>query len=207
VLRVSVSNFSTDDADVAFSVDAVRAAFEEVAALAADDVHALCGCRRHQLAEGPLVEVCAVEIVFLEHGGCFDILGEVVVAEIGIDDQHPFFPQAQDVCQRLHQRRMRLAMIFGRPLPPRLARTAVEYAPALRNQAWLGYLLVATGVLYAAGALVEIIKHASPWWEWAGHEVLGAVWLTVGGLWFRVTRRAGRAAREGYWPERTGEDE
>ena len=108
---------------------------------------------------------------------------------------------------RRDQRRMRLAMIFGRPLPPRLARTAVEYAPALRNQAWLGYLLVATGVLYAAGALVEIIKHASPWWEWAGHEVLGAVWLTVGVLWFRATRRAGRAAREGYWPERTGADE
>ena len=101
---------------------------------------------------------------------------------------------------------MRQAMIFGRPLPPRLARAAVEYAPTLRSQAWLGCLQLVVGALYAAGALVEILMHGSPWWEWAVHEVLGVGCLTLGVLWFRAARRAGRAARDGYWPELDGDD-
>ncbi len=98
---------------------------------------------------------------------------------------------------------MRQAMVFGRPLPPRLARAAVEYAPTLRRQAWLGYLLLATGLLYVAGATLEIVKRGSPWWDWASYEVLGVVWLIVSVVWFRAMRRAGRAVRDGYWPERS----
>ena len=101
---------------------------------------------------------------------------------------------------------MRSAMMLGRPLPPRLASAAVQYAPTLQSQAWLGYLLLTMGVPFVAMGAVQIFLHGFPWWESAGYEVAGVGWLTSGVLWFRAARRAGRAAREGCWPERAGED-
>jgi hypothetical protein len=101
---------------------------------------------------------------------------------------------------------MRSAMIFGRPLPPRLAHAAVRYAPTLEGQAWLGYLMLTMGVLFVAMGTVQVFTHGFPWWESACYAVAGVGWLTMGVLWFLAARRAGRAAREGRWPEQAGED-
>ena len=75
---------------------------------------------------------------------------------------------------------MRSAMMLGRPLPPRLASAAVQYAPTLQSQAWLGYLLLTMGVPFVAMGAVQIFLHGFPWWESAGYEVAGGGLADVG---------------------------
>lgn len=109
-------------------------------------------------------------------------------------------PPSSGLSRREH-RQMRSAMMLGRPLPPRLARAAVQYAPTLQSQAWLGYLLLMMGALFVAMGTVQIFTHGFPWWESACYAVAGVGWLTTGVWWFWAARRAGRAARTGQWPE------
>ena len=102
--------------------------------------------------------------------------------------------------------RMRRAMIRGRPLPPRLARAAVQYAPTLHSQAWAGWFLLVMSLLYAVLGAVQALGGGFGWWLPAGWEILAVTGLAGSRMWFRAARRAGRAAQEGYWPERAGED-
>jgi hypothetical protein len=96
-------------------------------------------------------------------------------------------------------------MMWGRPLPPRLARAAVEYAPELQRQAWAGYLSAGLAVLYVLLGVVGIV-HRVDWWMPVAWMLLGVAWLLLGLRWLRAARRAGRAVREGHWPERPGRD-
>ena len=102
------------------------------------------------------------------------------------------------------RRRMRRAMVRGRPLPPRLARAAVQYAPKLHSQAWLGWLLLGMSLLYALLGVIQALVGGFVWWLPVSWEIAAAIWLTGSGWWLRATRRAGRAVREGYWPEQAG---
>lgn len=98
-------------------------------------------------------------------------------------------------------RRMRRAMMRGRPLPPRLARAAVQYAPKLHNQAWLVWPLLFMGLLYAMFGAVQALAGGFVWWLPVSWEIAAAIWLAGSGWWFWTARRAGRAARTGHWPE------
>ena len=40
------------------------------------------------------------------------------------------------------------AMMWGRPLPPRLAHAAVQYAPKLQKGIWRGWLFLGIGVAF-----------------------------------------------------------
>jgi hypothetical protein len=99
------------------------------------------------------------------------------------------------------RKRVKSAMIWGRPLPPVLARVAVQHAPMLQTQAWYGYFLVMLGVVFAGFTALAI-------WtvEWPGAVAgLAAVaQLLIGATWLRAVRRARRATREQHWPERRG---
>lgn len=64
-------------------------------------------------------------------------------------------PSELSELSKRENRRMRRAMMRGRPLPPRLARAAVQYAPTLQHQAWVGYLLLVPGVLSALVGAAE----------------------------------------------------
>ena len=98
--------------------------------------------------------------------------------------------------------RMRRAMVRGRPLPPRLAHAAVQYAPKLHSQAWLGWLLLAMSLLSALFGAVQALVGGSPWWLLpTGWEILAVIALAGSWRWFRAARRAGRAAQTGRWPE------
>ena len=101
------------------------------------------------------------------------------------------------------RRRVKSAMMWGRPLRPRLARAAVQHAPMMQTQAWYGYWLIVVGLLFTvpagltAGSSGPLIKVVA--------IVLGvdAVrWFVLGAGWLRAVARARRAARTGQWPER-----
>jgi hypothetical protein len=100
---------------------------------------------------------------------------------------------------------MRRAMIRGRPLPPRLARAAVQYAPKLHSQAWLGWFLLVMGLLYALFGAVQALAGGFVWWLPVCWEIAAVIGLVGSWQWFRVARRAGRAAQDGFWPERPGD--
>jgi len=102
--------------------------------------------------------------------------------------------------------RMRRAMIRGRPLPPRLARAAVQYAPELHSQAWLGWFLLVMSLLYALVGAGQALWGGHGWWLFAGWEVLAVIALAASRQWFRAARRAGQAARDGLWPELPGDE-
>ena len=97
------------------------------------------------------------------------------------------------------------AMVWGRPLPPRLARVAVQHAPALQAQAWYGWMLIALGLLFG---LFAALTTGSGGWLIQVAAVLVAVaglgWLLIGAIWLRAVTRARRAARTGRWPETRG---
>jgi hypothetical protein len=97
-------------------------------------------------------------------------------------------------------RRMRWAMVRGRPLPPRLARAAVQYAPRLQRHSYLGYLLLAMGLLHVP-FVIWGVSHRFGWWMAVAWLAVGLCWLLLGGWWLWLTRRAGRAVRDGFWPE------
>jgi hypothetical protein len=104
------------------------------------------------------------------------------------------------------RKRVRDAMTWGRPLPPRLARVAVQHAPMMQTQAWYGFRLMAlslifeligwpilvpsTGLLHAMGLSIVTV---------------GVLWLLIGVIWLRAVARSRRTGREGYWPERSGQ--
>jgi hypothetical protein len=106
---------------------------------------------------------------------------------------------------RRDKRRMRRAMILGRPVPPRLARAAVEYAPELQREAWVGYLSAGMAVLYVLLGVVGIV-HWVNWWMPVAWMSFGVAWLLLGLWWLWAVRRAGKTVREGRWPERPASD-
>ena len=102
------------------------------------------------------------------------------------------------------RKQVQKAMMWGRPLPPRLARVAVQHAPALQGQAWYGWLLIGLSLMFAgvaaatAGPGGELIHVAD-----GLLAVAGLAWLFLGVSWLRAVARARRAARTRYWPERS----
>jgi hypothetical protein len=99
--------------------------------------------------------------------------------------------------------RVKQAMLWCRPLPPRLARVAVQHAPMMGTQAWFGYWMIVLGLIFglsaamtaglAAGvvSVVSILLAVAP-----------VLWLLLGASWLRAVARARRAARTGQWPVR-----
>jgi hypothetical protein len=98
--------------------------------------------------------------------------------------------------------RMQRAMMWGRPLPPRLARAAVQYAPKLQRQSWRGWLLLLALFFAVPGVGLGSTPGVS-WWVPVGYAIVAVGWLLQAGQWLWAARRAGRAVREGHWPERT----
>lgn len=96
------------------------------------------------------------------------------------------------------RKRVKRAMMWGRPLPPRLARVAVQHASMMQTQAWYGRYLVTLGVVFA-GLTVLAIWFAG--WAGAFAALAAAAQLLNGVLWLRAVARARRAVREERWPE------
>jgi Flp pilus assembly protein TadB len=106
---------------------------------------------------------------------------------------------------RRERRRVRQAMMWSRPLPPPAGPGAVRYAPKLRSRAGVGWLLLVPCVL--AALLAVVAGHHGVAWipvGWALHAVL---LLLMSVCWLQAARRVGRAAKNGYWPERPGDQE
>ena len=99
------------------------------------------------------------------------------------------------------RRRMLRAMTTGRPLPPRLARAAVQYAPKLQHQAYLAYLIFTMGALVAGLAVWAGIGGRLDWWPVVSWSAFGVSLMLVGRDRLRATRRARQTVRDGYWPE------
>ncbi|HEX4256825.1 MAG TPA: hypothetical protein VH089_17160 [Streptosporangiaceae bacterium] len=103
------------------------------------------------------------------------------------------------------RKRVKSAMMWGRPLPPRLARVAVQHAPMMQTQAWYGYwLLVVSLILGLSCALTAGLPAGVVSVVGIPLAVVAVLWLLLGVGWLRAVARARRAARDGYWPERAG---
>jgi hypothetical protein len=101
------------------------------------------------------------------------------------------------------RQRVKNAMLWGRPLPSRLASVAVQHAPTLQGQAWYGWVLIGLGLAFGGSAAVSV--GSSGWLlRVAGVllAVVGAAWLLLGVVWLRAVVRARQVAGTGYWPER-----
>ncbi len=99
------------------------------------------------------------------------------------------------------RKRVKKAMMWGRPLPPRLARVAVQHAPMMGTQAWYGYWMIALGMIFGLSTALTAGLAAGVL------SVVGIVlavdtvlWLLLGASWLRAVARARRAARTGQWP-------
>ena len=101
------------------------------------------------------------------------------------------------------RRRMQRAMTTGRPLPPRLARAAMQYAPKLQHQAYLAYLMFTLGALFAVLAVWAGIRGRVNWWLAVSWSAFGIGWVLQGRDRLRAVRRAKQTVRDGYWPERS----
>lgn len=99
------------------------------------------------------------------------------------------------------RKRVKSAMTWGRPLPPALARAALQHAPMMQTQAWYGRCLVTLGVVFAG---LTVLATWSTGWVGAFAAFPAAAQLLIGVLWLRAVARARRAVREGHWPERAG---
>jgi hypothetical protein len=97
------------------------------------------------------------------------------------------------------RKRVKNAMTWGRPLPPALARAAVQHAPMLQTQAWYGRYLVTLSVVFAG---LAVLATWSIGWPGAFVAFAAAAQLLNGVLWLRAVARARRVVREGRWPER-----
>jgi hypothetical protein len=97
------------------------------------------------------------------------------------------------------RKRVKNAMTWGRPLPPRLARVAVEHAPMLAAQAWYGYWMITLGLVF--GLIAALFVWAIGWMG-AATAVTAMLWLLLGAGWLRAVAQARRAARTGQWPVR-----
>ncbi len=96
------------------------------------------------------------------------------------------------------RKRVKRAMMWGRPLPPRLARVAEQHAPMLQTQAWYGRYLVTLSVVFAGLAVLATWSVGVPG---AFVALAAAAQLFNGVLWLRAVARARRVVREGRWPE------
>ncbi len=94
------------------------------------------------------------------------------------------------------------AMMWGRPLPPRLARAAVQDAPKLQKDAWRGWLFLGIGVAFVGLSIAEADTSRIHWWVPIGYVAVAAGWMWSGGQMLLTARQARRAVRDRYWPER-----
>ena len=100
------------------------------------------------------------------------------------------------------RKQVKKAMMWGRPLPPRLAGVAVQHAPMMGTQAWYGYGLLVVALIFGLSTALTagLAAGVTP--------VVGiflavdtVLWLLLGASWLRAVARARRAARTGRWPE------
>src|SRR6201995_1846923 len=95
-------------------------------------------------------------------------------------------------------------MTWGRPLPPRLANSAVQYAPTVPNRAGQGKFLLVLGLAFVGLSIAEAYTPPMHWWGPIGWAGAAAGWLWAGAQMLLTARQARRAARDRYWPERPG---
>jgi len=101
------------------------------------------------------------------------------------------------------RKRVRNAMMWGRPLPPRLARVAVQHAPMMQTQAWYGYRMMVPGlVIGLLGCLITGFMSGFIGIAGLGAVTAGALWVLIGVIWLRAVARSRRVTRTGSWPER-----
>ena len=81
---------------------------------------------------------------------------------------------------RPERRRLLRAMTWGRPLPPRLARAAVQYAPKLLKDAWRGWLFLGIGVAFVGLSIAEADTSRIHWWVPIGYVAVAAGWMWSG---------------------------
>lgn len=101
------------------------------------------------------------------------------------------------------RKRVKSAMTWGRPLPPRLAPVAVQHASMMREQAWYGYRMMALGlVIGLLGCLIAVLTSGFIEIAGLGAASAGLLWLLIGVIWLRAVAWSRRVARTGRWPER-----
>jgi predicted lipid-binding transport protein (Tim44 family) len=101
------------------------------------------------------------------------------------------------------RKQVKNAMTWRRPLPPRLARVAVQHAPMMQTQAWYGYRMMVLGlVIGLLGSLITGLTSGFIGIAGLGAASAGLLWLLIGVIWLRAVAWSRRAARTGRWPER-----
>src|ERR1700727_2202825 len=87
------------------------------------------------------------------------------------------------------RKRVKNAMTWGRPLPPRLARVAVQHASMMQDQAWYGRRQRTLG-LVSGGIAAALASFTSCW---PVMVAAAATELLTAAIWFRAVARARRA--------------